>query len=319
MPDVGVTETAGATVTAAFTGNQVQLIGRAAPDGGLADVWIDGVKQLVFIDCWNPSPRRPPGALLQERLVPGAARAEDRGPRGQEPLLDRQPRLRRGRAVLGGRQALWLSRRHGPDGDAADGLRLHGADGLRRFARAGLAAGDGIHLPHGGRHGRHTRQLVAHARGQADRGRRRCGALSARGAWPRVPRERDGRPGDVLCAAEVCRRPRCGDRQAMLRHPHQRPEGGQPAGRGGQGGRTEPGPGPGLQRHRAPQRHHRSPLHGQDDGPGSYAGRRPGLRAGAGSRPWRRRPRRPCRCRQPRRWPISWKIPPSTTPKAESF
>ncbi len=55
--DVGVTETAGATVTAAFTGNQVQLIGRAAPDGGLADVWLDGVKQLVFIDCWNPSPR----------------------------------------------------------------------------------------------------------------------------------------------------------------------------------------------------------------------------------------------------------------------
>jgi hypothetical protein len=54
---VGVTEAAGATVTASFTGNQVRLIGRACPDGGLADVWLDGVKQLVFIDCWNPSPR----------------------------------------------------------------------------------------------------------------------------------------------------------------------------------------------------------------------------------------------------------------------
>ena len=50
-------ETAGASVTATFTGNQVRLIGAAATDGGLADVWLDGVKQLVFIDCWNPSRR----------------------------------------------------------------------------------------------------------------------------------------------------------------------------------------------------------------------------------------------------------------------
>ena len=55
--DVAVASTTGATMTATFTGNQVRLIGRAAPDGGLADVWVDGVKQLVFIDCWNPSRR----------------------------------------------------------------------------------------------------------------------------------------------------------------------------------------------------------------------------------------------------------------------
>ena len=37
-----------------FSGNQVRLIGRAGPAGGLADVYVDGVKQLVFIDCYCP-------------------------------------------------------------------------------------------------------------------------------------------------------------------------------------------------------------------------------------------------------------------------
>jgi len=50
-------ETNGATMTASFEGNQVRLIGRADPFGGEADVCVDGVKQLVPIDCWNPSPR----------------------------------------------------------------------------------------------------------------------------------------------------------------------------------------------------------------------------------------------------------------------
>ena len=50
-------ESNGATMTAAFTGNQVRVIGRADPFGGEADLYVDGVKQLVTIDCWNPSPR----------------------------------------------------------------------------------------------------------------------------------------------------------------------------------------------------------------------------------------------------------------------
>jgi Malectin domain len=50
-------EAKGAAVTAQFTGNQVRLIGRVDPAGGLADVYLDDVKQLVPIDCWNPSPR----------------------------------------------------------------------------------------------------------------------------------------------------------------------------------------------------------------------------------------------------------------------
>ena len=52
-----VAETKDATMTVAFEGNQVRLIGRADPFGGEADVFVDGVKQLVPIDCWNPSPR----------------------------------------------------------------------------------------------------------------------------------------------------------------------------------------------------------------------------------------------------------------------
>ncbi len=53
-----VAEAKDATLTAAFAGNQVRLMGRADEWGGLADVYLDEVKQLVPIDCWNPSPRR---------------------------------------------------------------------------------------------------------------------------------------------------------------------------------------------------------------------------------------------------------------------
>ncbi len=50
-------EQAGASMVVKFTGNRVRVAGDVAPDGGLADVYLDGVKQLVGIDCWNPKPR----------------------------------------------------------------------------------------------------------------------------------------------------------------------------------------------------------------------------------------------------------------------
>ncbi len=53
-----VADIAGATVTSHFDGNQLRLIGRTDPSGGLADVFLDDEKQLVPIDCWNPLPRR---------------------------------------------------------------------------------------------------------------------------------------------------------------------------------------------------------------------------------------------------------------------
>jgi hypothetical protein len=42
------------SLTCEFTGNQVRLIGSVGPTGGLADVYIDNVKQLAGIDEWNP-------------------------------------------------------------------------------------------------------------------------------------------------------------------------------------------------------------------------------------------------------------------------
>jgi hypothetical protein len=47
----------GAAMTFSFRGNQVRLIGRVDVAGGLADVYLDDVKQLVGIDCWNPAHR----------------------------------------------------------------------------------------------------------------------------------------------------------------------------------------------------------------------------------------------------------------------
>lgn len=49
-----VTGSAGASVAYTFTGNQVRLIGRVGSDGGRAAVYVDGQKQQVGIDCWNP-------------------------------------------------------------------------------------------------------------------------------------------------------------------------------------------------------------------------------------------------------------------------
>jgi len=43
---------------AQFHGNQVRLIGDVGPSGGLADVFLDGVRQLCGIDSWCPQERR---------------------------------------------------------------------------------------------------------------------------------------------------------------------------------------------------------------------------------------------------------------------
>jgi len=66
-----VTETAGTAVSARFAGNQVRLIGRADPFGGLADVYLDGEKQLVHVDCWNPQPRSHQVLYYRNGLAPG--------------------------------------------------------------------------------------------------------------------------------------------------------------------------------------------------------------------------------------------------------
>lgn len=46
-----------AAISYSFTGNQLRLIGSVDDEGGLADVYLDGEKQLTLIDCWNPAPK----------------------------------------------------------------------------------------------------------------------------------------------------------------------------------------------------------------------------------------------------------------------
>lgn len=52
--DVPYSSSANATFSCVFEGNQVRLFGMSGPEGGLADVYLDDVKQLVGIDCWSP-------------------------------------------------------------------------------------------------------------------------------------------------------------------------------------------------------------------------------------------------------------------------
>jgi hypothetical protein len=47
----------GESFTATFSGNQVRVVGAADPSGGIAEVFVDGEKQMTPIDFWNPSPR----------------------------------------------------------------------------------------------------------------------------------------------------------------------------------------------------------------------------------------------------------------------
>jgi hypothetical protein len=63
---------AGATLTASFSGNQVRLIGAAGPDGGLADLYLDGEQQLVHLDSWNPTPRERQVLYYRNGLAQGA-------------------------------------------------------------------------------------------------------------------------------------------------------------------------------------------------------------------------------------------------------
>lgn len=48
---------AGVRAKFSFEGNQVRLLAQANPQGGKADVYLDGVKQLCGIDFWCPQPR----------------------------------------------------------------------------------------------------------------------------------------------------------------------------------------------------------------------------------------------------------------------
>lgn len=68
---IPLTDTKEASVTAVFHGNQIRVIGRADQYGGQADVFVDGIKQSVFIDFWNPSSRGQQILYYKNGLEPG--------------------------------------------------------------------------------------------------------------------------------------------------------------------------------------------------------------------------------------------------------
>ena len=61
-----------ATLTCSFTGNQVRIIGDAGPDGGRADVVLDGVTQRAGIDAYCPVPRANQILFSRSGLAHGA-------------------------------------------------------------------------------------------------------------------------------------------------------------------------------------------------------------------------------------------------------
>ena len=65
-----VASSADAEASCTFVGNQVRILGRAATDGGLADVYLDGVKQWAPMDCWIPGNLRDRQVLYYRTGLP---------------------------------------------------------------------------------------------------------------------------------------------------------------------------------------------------------------------------------------------------------
>ena len=218
-------EQAGASATDKFTGNQVAVYGDATPDGGLADVYLDGVKQLVGIDCWNPKPR-PADTLLSQRAAQRRAHAEDRRPGKEESRTRRAPR-----SILTWRRLVRrqghdrLRRRRRADRCAADGLRLSRARGPQGFGRQPVAAGHGVDRAHRDDDRQRGGHLVDHALPGADRQHQGPGALPLRRPRQGVHRQRDRRAGHVPRAAEVRGHARAGHREELRHRGDQRQAG----------------------------------------------------------------------------------------------
>ncbi|MBM3493630.1 MAG: hypothetical protein FJX72_04805 [Armatimonadetes bacterium] len=94
-PQVSAPATGGAH---RFTGAQVRVVGDVGPDGGLAEVWLDGEKQRVMVDCWSPIARRDQ-TLYYRNGLPNAAHTIEIKPTGRGNPVARGNRVRVG-AVL---------------------------------------------------------------------------------------------------------------------------------------------------------------------------------------------------------------------------
>jgi hypothetical protein len=63
---------AGATLSFAFNGNQVRVMGVVGPDGGWADAFMDGVKEPTVVECWNPTVRHRQPVFQKKGLTNGS-------------------------------------------------------------------------------------------------------------------------------------------------------------------------------------------------------------------------------------------------------
>lgn len=77
-----------------FAGNQVRVLGRVGPDGGRAEVWLDGERQRVLIDTWSPVERARQVLYYRNALSNGPHLLE------VKPVADRNPHSRGSRLHL---------------------------------------------------------------------------------------------------------------------------------------------------------------------------------------------------------------------------
>ena len=279
-----------------FTGNQVRLIGRADTSGGKADVYLDGVKQLCGIDFWCPQPRDQQVLCYKNGLAQGKHSLEIVAAGDEESRLHRHAGLSGRRPVLGRPGGKRLRARRRPHRDAARDLRLRGPQGLRRFQRPRLAAGNRVHhaTGHLGRPG--AGLLLDGAATQ--RGGRHVGsrALPLRRLRPRLHRVlHRGARADLSRATEVLPGAKAARaRRVCDQHPDWRQAGGRRHGHRRHGRRAGQGGRPGRQRRPAATRRDRDSFprqhfhHCHDPGDRS----RPRPQRGGGSSRWPSRSRR---------------------------
>ncbi len=67
---IHVTNASGAAVIIPFKGNQIRVLGRSGPSGGLAEVFLDGTREFAAIDCWNPSQKISQQVLYYKNGLP---------------------------------------------------------------------------------------------------------------------------------------------------------------------------------------------------------------------------------------------------------
>ena len=213
-----VAETKDATMTAAFEGNQVRLIGRADAFGGEADVFVDDVKQLVPIDCWNPSPRSQQVLYYKNGLSAGPHTLKVVA-RGAKNPYSQSTRIYVDAVQFSAESAaVQFSDRHRSHRPAADDFWLPEPTGLSRCPRAPVASGHRGGYAPGCRKGYGGGLLVDQCCRRTDHRHARPRALSLR-----LPRQGflgkpHGGAGRVFRAAEVRGDARPRHTEELLQH-----------------------------------------------------------------------------------------------------